>query len=348
MGGKMTEKGLTRRDLAWAIIFAAAVYLAIKFISQIADVILIFSITLLAVTILNPAVTWLQKKRIPRSLSAGLMALLTLSIVGTILYVAIPPAIIQLREFVKELPSVMDSAQTWAAKLLKNNPEISALLPAKPNTGLTEVTRPLIGGLSTFTVSAAGVVTAAFLIFISTIYILAHPEPLISGVLRFAGREYSERVREAGAKLGGQIRSWGLGLAAGMFAIFLLTWIALSIIGIKQAFLFAVIAGVLEAVPVLGPVISAVPPTIVALAQDPIMAVWVIVAFIIIQQLESHILVPMIMSRQLALHPVTVIFFVLVMAGLFGIIGIFLAAPAAATAGIIYDELYLRNREREH
>lgn len=343
----MPEKGLTRRDLAWAILFAAAVYLAIKFISQIADVIMIFSIILLAVTILSPAVTWLQKKRIPRSLSAGLMALLALSTLGLLLYLAIPPVLIQLREFARDLPSVVETFQNRIAHIAHKNPEFSSLFPSRIKPDIGQITSPLIGGISTLTVSAAGVIAAAFLIFISTIYILAHPEPLISGILRFAGREYSGRVREAGIKLAAQIRSWGLGLAAGMFAIFLLTWIALSIIGIKQAFLFAVIAGLLEAIPVLGPVISAIPPTIVALAQDPILVVWVIVAFIIIQQFESHILVPMIMSRQLALHPVTVIFFVLVMAGLFGIVGIFLAAPAAATAGVIYEELYLKNRERE-
>ena len=113
---------------------------------------------------------------------------------------------------------------------------------------------------------------------------------------------------------------------------------------VKQAFLFGVIAGLLEIVPVIGPLVAAVPPVIVALLQNPIMAIWVVIVFTGIQQAEGHLIIPLVMSKQLSLHPVTVIFSVLVMGGLFGIIGIFLASPAAFTAGIIYEEILLPKR----
>ncbi len=121
----------------------------------------------------------------------------------------------------------------------------------------------------------------------------------------------------------------------------MLTWLALFLLGIKQAFLFGVIAGLLEIVPIIGPMSGGVLPTVVALAMSPVLALWVVGAFIVIQQIENHVLIPMVMSRQVRLHPVTVIFWVFVMGGLYGLIGVFLATPAGVTAGVLYEEFYL-------
>ncbi|MCL5103221.1 MAG: AI-2E family transporter [Armatimonadetes bacterium] len=347
----MPDRGLTRRDLYAAIIFAAVVYLAMQFVRQIVDVILLFSITALLVVSLSPLVTWLERKKVPRGASATCMALLVLGSVGLLIYIILPPLERQVADLGRQLPKLIGQVQNWLAGFERAHPSLAQYLPKADSVGpstFREAGSYLAGGISRIGASAAALVASVFLVFISTVYSLANPKPLAEGFLKAFRPGYRERVEAAGARLSAQIFAWAKGNIIAMAAIFALTWIALSIVGLKQAFLFAIIAGLLEAVPIVGPILSAIPPTLVALATNPIMAVWVIVAFIVIQQFENHILVPMVMSRQLSLHPVTVIFWVLVMGGLFGIVGVFLATPTAATAGVLYDELYIREYSKRH
>lgn len=344
----MPERGLTRRDLYSAIIFAALLYLAARFISGIVDVLLVFSVTILIVTILDPMVSWLERRRVPRPVSAAVLAVGAIGLLMLVLYLVIPPAVGQLQDLTRQLPGWVETVQERAEAVVRQYPALERVVPSEsaidPQT-VQEFATSIIGGASTITASALGVVAAALLVFILTIYALSNPAPLVAGVLRAVRPAQRPAVLAAGRRLGAQVRAWGVGVLVGMLAIFALTWIALTILGVKQAFLFAVIAGLLEAVPIIGPVVAAIPPVLVSLLQTPVLAIWVALAFLLIQQVESNILVPMIMSRQLSLHPVTVIFAVLVMGGLFGIIGIFLAVPAVALFGVLYDELYICRRD---
>jgi len=336
------ERNLTGRDLRAAVLFGALVYLAIRFITQIADILLILSVSGLVTVALSPIVGRLQRHRIPRQASAAMLALAVIGLLVLAGYLIVPRAAEQLGELVKQGPGYVEEARRWIEKA-----GFEKYLPKKTDTSsLNEIIRPLITGASRATASVAGAIAGAFLVFIITIYLLANPAPVVEGVLRALHPAMRDQAKNAGERLAVQVRAWAVGVLIGMFFIFLVTWIALSIVGMPQAFLFAVIAGLLEAVPVIGPIISAVPPTVVALlSSHPITALWVIIAFVAIQQFEGNVLIPVVMSRQLSLHPVTVIFAVLVMGGLFGIVGIFLAAPAAVAAGIILDEFYLRKRE---
>lgn len=338
------QQCLTGRDLRNAILFAALVYLGIRFISQIVDILLIFSITIILVLTLNPAVSWLEKHKIPRAVSAGVLAIGVIAGLVILLFLAIPPIEREIVDLGKQAPSYYAKTQAWVEGFSERHPTLASYLPSEfklDRQSIQSILKSVLGGATKVTANIAGTIVAAALIFITTIYTLANPKPIIDGFLSAASPRYRTRLRSAGERISKQIRAWAMGTLLLMFAIFILTWIGLSLLGIKQAFLFAVIAGLLEAVPTIGPVLSAIPPIIVALISNPISALWVALLFIGIQQFENQVLVPMIMARQLSLHPVTIIFYVLVMGGLFGIIGIFLATPIAVTVGILYDEMYL-------
>jgi predicted PurR-regulated permease PerM len=103
-----------------------------------------------------------------------------------------------------------------------------------------------------------------------------------------------------------------------------------------------VLSGFVEIVPTVGPIISAVPPTLVALTVSPTKALWVLGLYTFIQQLESNILVPWIMSNKVRLHPVTLLFFLLGMAEFLGVFGALIATPLAAVLKVLYMELYYR------
>lgn len=331
------NSGLTFRDLRNAILFAAFVFLIIVFIRDIADVVLLFAIIALLVITLDPIVTWLSYHKIPRWLGTLMLVFTFIGLVILMMSFVVPIAIAQITSLVKATPLLIDKVNSWVNKF----PTLARFTQHLDLSTIWRLFSPYVSGISAFTTGIAYLLTAAVAIFITTVYSLINPKPLADGLLSIFNAQYEPRILRASERLAIQIRAWAHGTIYAMIIIFVLSYIALLLIGIKQAFLFAIIAGTLEIIPVLGPILGGILPTIVALSINPILALWVVGSFTFIQQFENHILIPMVMSKQVSLHPVTVIIAVFVMGALYGIIGVFLATPVAVTVGVLYDELYL-------
>ena len=139
-----------------------------------------------------------------------------------------------------------------------------------------------------------------------------------------------------------RVSGWIIGQIAAILLIFVLTWIGLAALGVEYAFTFAVLTGILEIVPFFGPILAAVPPTLVAFVDSPTKALVVVVIYVAIHQIEAHIISPMVMARSVQLHPVMVILAVLAMGDLLGVAGVILAVPIAAVVTVLLDELYVK------
>lgn len=336
----MVEKYLTAADLRRVVLFAAFVYLAINFIDAIAGIILIFGIILLASLILNPLVSWLERYKVPRALSTFVIALLGLGSAAFLAWFVVPRVIDQFSGLTADLPLYISRLQGWIGRELPGAAERIPSADVLVEEGIRRV-GPFLGGLAGYALSFANLLVSLFVVLISTIFVLSNPRPIVQGFLSLFPPEPRQRVIDTVQSISLQMRAWALGTLIDMLLVFILTWIALSILGIEAAFLFAVLAGVLELVPILGPIVAAVPPTLIALAEDPILALWVVIAYIIIQQLESNLIIPLVMGGQLKQHPLSIIFSVLVMGGIFGLIGIFLALPTAAAVKTIINKFYI-------
>jgi predicted PurR-regulated permease PerM len=334
--------------IAFGVLFTAAVYLAIRFIDAIAEVLVLFSLVFLFTIILSPIVTFLERHKVPRYVAAVLMAFLLICVVGVLIRAVYPILAAQFVDLFNSLPHYIDATENWLASH-------AGYLGFKPVgqgqigfTGLSQSVQPILKRVGSYTVSAIGVLASVGIVFISTIYALASPRPILENMLRLFGPGRAERAADILQELSVQMRRWAYSVLAGMAAIFLLPWVALALIlHLPFALLFAAIAGVLEIIPTIGPILSAIPPLLVAISIDPTLALWVIVAFIIIQQIENHIIVPLILGSGVQLHPVSVIFSVTVMAILFGVVGIFLAVPVAVVVKILVTELYIKPLDRE-
>src|ERR671917_1349037 len=121
--------------------------------------------------------------------------------------------------------------------------------------------------------------------------------------------------------------------------------ISLSIIGVPFALLIGIFSGLVSFVPYLGATISVVVPILLALVSDPFTVIWVVLAFIIIQQIEGNLLQPIVMSRAVDLHPALVVFAILVMGTLFGLVGVFLAVPLVAALQVLVRELWVQKMD---
>jgi predicted PurR-regulated permease PerM len=141
------------------------------------------------------------------------------------------------------------------------------------------------------------------------------------------------------------VQRWFLGQLTAMTFIAVFWAISLSIIGVPFALLIGIFSGLVSFIPYLGATISVVVPILLALVSDPFTVIWVVLAFIIIQQIEGNILQPIVMSRAVDLHPALVVFAILIMGTLFGLIGVFLAVPLVAALQVMVRELWVKRMD---
>ena len=128
-----------------------------------------------------------------------------------------------------------------------------------------------------------------------------------------------------------------MGMMTIAFLVFVLMW---PIFGFLDALVLGLIAGILEVVPFLGPLLSAVSALLLAAGKGGWTPLWVVFAYIAVQSLENNVVLPFIMARGMKLHPVAVIFSMLLSVAAFGVLGVLVAAPLVAIVGILHDELY--------
>ena len=193
---------------------------------------------------------------------------------------------------------------------------------------------------------AAGVISALVLLVL-LIYTIAQPEPLLAGLLSAVPGSVRDRVQTAVRRSMEQLQSWAFGSLIVGLIVGVVTGVALHLMGVPYALLFAVIAAIGEMIPTIGPILAAVPPVLLMLVTDPWMALWVVVLFLVIQQLESNVLTPLVLGGRMHLHPVSIVFSILVMHSLFGLVGAILAVPVTAILKVCWEEFYLNPRGRD-
>jgi predicted PurR-regulated permease PerM len=128
-----------------------------------------------------------------------------------------------------------------------------------------------------------------------------------------------------------------LGMLTIGLLVFLLMW---PIFGFMDALVLGLIAGLLESVPFLGPILSAIPAILFALGKGGMTPLWVLLAYIAVQALENNVITPFIMARGMKMHPLAVIFSMLLCVAAFGVLGVLVATPLVAVANIVHNELY--------
>ncbi len=139
------------------------------------------------------------------------------------------------------------------------------------------------------------------------------------------------------------MRLWIVGQIFAMVGVGTMWGVSLWLLGVTSALALGVIAGLAEFIPVLGPILGAVPAVIIALAHSPALAFWAVVVYLIIQQIESSLLMPLIQARVVALPPAFTLFALVIGGWLFGIIGVLFAMPLAVVLMVLVKMLYIED-----
>ncbi|MFA5126741.1 MAG: AI-2E family transporter [Patescibacteria group bacterium] len=329
------SNGTIGRIVLWILILA--------FIFIIRDVLALFFVAIILAAAFDPWIDWLDNKKIPRSLSIICVYVLFIFIVGGVIYLLTGPIIEQIKDIARAFPSFYYSIN----HVLQNFQNAGGLTnPAIGSFSLGEVTRWLTSatsGIFGFVSSLFGGIVGFFSVLVMTFYLTAEEDRLKKFICQLAAPSRRSQVGKLVDGIQQRIGYWFRGQIVLSLAIFIAVYIGLSILHVKYALLLAILAGILEIIPFLGPWIAAILGVFFAFMDSPMKALWVALLYFAIQQLENQLLVPKVMGKSTGLNPIIVILAVLAGARLGGIIGALLAIPITSALSV-YMDMFLLNR----
>jgi predicted PurR-regulated permease PerM len=336
------------RTLYAGIGLVFALLLGGYFVYKITGVVLAFLLTILFSILLSAPVNYLHRRGLSRVW--GMLAVLAAFAVALYVFgLAVVPVVeAQSAQLVASFPALLQEAVALFNRL-QGFFGLGARVSLNGES-LSQVGQQLLTGNAVSTAAGVGLTlaTAASLglvVLIATIYMVIRPEPWVEGFVALFPAGWRQRTREVLFELYHTVQRWFIGQLTAMTFIAVFWAISLWLIGVPFALLLGIFSGLISFVPYLGATISVVLPLLLALISEPFTAVYVIIAFVIIQQIEGNILQPILMSRAVDLHPALVVFAILTMGTLFGIVGVFLAVPLVAVVQVLVRELWVRRMD---
>jgi predicted PurR-regulated permease PerM len=326
-----------------------ALLLAGYLLYKVAVVVLVLLLTILFSIIMSAPVDYLNRRGIGRGLGTLVVLggfVLLFGIAGAAL---VPIIEDQASEFVDTFPALLKNVQQIVVRL-QSAVGLKTSFNLDPQNVLDRARNFLSGGalatVASVGASVATVLSFAVVVLITTVYTVARPAPLVNGFVSLFPAGQRQRVREILGEMYKTVQKWFLGQLASMTIIGLLFTVAMFVIGIPFALLLGIFSGLISFVPYVGPMISVIPPVLLALTGNPIDALWVILAYLGIQAIEGNLVQPIVMSRAVSLHPVTLVFALLTMGTLFGFVGVFLAIPLVAALHVLLRELWIERMDQ--
>ncbi|MEN9852251.1 MAG: hypothetical protein RI996_194 [Candidatus Parcubacteria bacterium] len=297
------------------------------------DLLIVLLMAIVIASSVEPAALFFEKYKIPRALSVLVIFIAVFSVFLTVIYLFIPIVIKEFAGFVQTLPQMLaqipaffgtDPAAAEAIRQMLGKPEAQADLLANSKSLFSTLGGGVLNTTGAFFETIATIVLMAVIAFY-----LSVQEKGIENFLRlFTPRNHEEYAIDLWKRSQAKIAKWMQGQLVLGLIIGLLSYIGLSIIGVPYALLLAILAGLFELIPVIGPLLSMVPAALLALSSGGIaLALSVVVLYLIIQQLENNVIVPMVMHKMVGLNSLLVILSLLVGAKLAGIWGMLLAVP---------------------
>lgn len=343
--------GWTTSQVVFATVFVVSVFLAFWLLYRLRGVLFLFFVAIVMGTAIRPGVEWLRRRGIPRRSGIVLIYLLIMGLLAGFFALTFPLLAEQTTQVSQNLSQyyidIREALVTSGNRLLQN---IGWRIPSQLNFFVNrDPTTEEVVDQVTQTFFYANLVMGAILsivaIFFIAYYWTQESNIFIRMLIRSVPPSRRNDVRElidlADLRMGGYVRGQGiLSLAVGLAA-----FIAYSLIGLPYALVLALIAGLMEMIPIFGPILGAIPALLVALSVDSGKVIWVLVATGVIQMLENAWLVPRIMKNSMGVNPIIIILSLVAFSAVFGFPGALLAIPLAALIQLIVDRIVLSSDE---
>lgn len=330
-----------RIEISTGTIFRAiVVILSVVLLYLLKEILVIFLLAIILASGIAPFANWLESKGIPRLLGVLLLYLVVFGLAIFVLSLIVPflsQDFAQLTavfpKVVEQVSSSLDEVQT-GSRYFDFLGEIQNILDA------------LSTYLQQFSQSAVGLVVGIFggvLSFLAIIVISFYLSVMKKGIENLLSSVLPEKYESYAIGLWKrseiQVGRWLQGQLLISLLVGLLVYVGLSVMGVKFALVLGILAMLLEIVPVAGPILAALPAVGLAFLQSPSLGIWVIVLYTVIQQVESHVILPLVLGKTTGLNPVVVIMSLLIGAQLAGIVGAILAVPIATIIVEVFDDM---------
>ncbi len=315
------------------IIFTAVLVLAIGLLFILKDLILELFVALLLMVILDPVVAFFARLRLPRFLSVLLTYVLAIGFFAGVVSLIIPAVANQTASFAEALPGYLSNIGI-------SSDQTSGVLQGLLNNNAGNAP----GAIFQFTFSVLNNIVSIIAVLVFAFYMLLSRDKLEDQLGIFFGEEKKKELGSLIDALEKRLGGWARGELILMLSIGVATYIGLSLLGIPYALPLALLAGILEIIPLLGPVISAVPSVIIGFGISPITGIGVAALAFLIQQLENYVVVPKVMQKSVGVSPLITLIALAVGARLAGIVGVIISVPVVITLQVLAGRYLAKER----
>jgi len=301
------------------------------------DVILMLFAAVIIASAIEPAANYAQKFKIPRALTVAVIYLLILLMLSGLITLMIDPLATQATQLAHAAPQLVNLVSDFIPQLTTAS-VATTVQDTLVNFGdnLTNISLNIFQRTRSF---FSGVFTIIF-IFILAFYLAVEKDAIKKFFRLITPKQHLPYIERAVDRAQKSISRWVLAQLLLAVIMGLIVGLGLWIMGVPYALLLGLIAGIMEFIPVIGPIIAAVPAVFVGLSQSLVLGLVVLGFYIVLQQIENNLLVPNLMRRAVGLNPIVTIIAVLLGARLLGLVGVILAVPLAAIISIILSDIF--------
>ena len=364
------------RPVYFYVVLAAALFAFIQTFSLLSPILLSFLLILLISLAVNPVISRMRALTGGRKGATGLIVAALAVVIALTGWAFSGPMKDSVTKLSEQLPAYWERLQKPLIKMEQQavlseeklqaevtteiaqtateegKPEAArrTTKPAPPKTtkesgslrsSLSQMVQGVVGRFTAVAFNAAQILVVLVTVFFGVIFTLMNPRPIFGAIFLIVPERHHEQTLTIMQRVGRFVPTWAIATLLAMLTVGLLVLLLMwPFFGFVDALVLALIAGVFEAIPYLGPILSAVPALLFALGEGGMTPLWVLLAYLAVQVLENNVIAPMIMARSMKLHSVAVIFSMLLCVAAFGVLGVLVAAPLVAIVGIVHDELY--------
>jgi predicted PurR-regulated permease PerM len=357
------------------VLLAAALFVFVETFSLLSPILLSFLLILLISLAVNPVISRMRALTGGRKVSTALIAaafVTVIALTGLAFFGPMKSSVAMLSEqfpayWARLQKPLIKMEQQSARSEEKIQAEITAEIPRAPTTavksGTAQTTEPapakhatepgslrsslsqtlqgVAGRFTAVAFNAAQILVVLVTVFFGVTFTLMNPRPIFGAIFSLVPERHHAQTLAIAQRIGKFVPSWALATLLAMLTVGLLVFVLMwPLLGFADALVLGLIGGVLEAIPYLGPILSALPALLFALGKGGLTPLWVLLAYLAVQLLENNVIAPLIIARSMKLHSVTVIFSMLLCVAAFGVLGVLVAAPVVAILEILHDELF--------
>ncbi|WP_414575419.1 AI-2E family transporter [Anabaena sp. CCY 9402-a] len=323
-----------------------AIVISLYILWQIKEVLLLMFAAVVLATTLNRLARRFQRAGLKRGFAVLLAVTIFFALVIGFFWLIVPPFAHQFNELTSRVPQGFNRFNTWLNELRPRiPPQLVSYIP--DINSLIQQAQPIVnrvlGSSFTFVSGSLEVVLKVLLVLVLTGMLLVDPLAYRRVFVRLFPSFYRRRVEGILDQCELSLEGWVTGAIIAMGVVGLMSVVGLSILQVKAALALGVLAGFLNLIPNIGPTLSVVPAMAIALLDNPLKALAVLILYFIIQQVESSLITPIVMAKQVSLLPAVTLIAQLFFVTFFGFLGLFLALPLTVVAKIWVQEVLIKD-----